>query len=84
MPAFFISVRFWLRLRRRLRDAPASRKNIFCDAGNFHRDGLLCGCRAGGQTNMRAFAFGLIFSVLALPCLAQTIRKSEPFILAPY
>ena len=33
---------------------------------------------------MRAFALGLIFSVLGLPCLAQTIRKSEPFILAPY
>jgi hypothetical protein len=34
--------------------------------------------------NMRAFALGLIFSALALPCLAQTIRKSEPFVLAPY
>ena len=33
---------------------------------------------------MRAFALGLIFSVAAVPCLAQTIRKSEPFILAPY
>jgi len=39
---------------------------------------------AGGQKNMRAFALGVIFSVVALPCLAQTIRKSEPFILAPY
>ena len=33
---------------------------------------------------MRAFALGLIFAAVALPCLAQTIRKSEPFILAPY
>ena len=33
---------------------------------------------------MRAFALGLIFSVATVPCLAQTIRKSEPFILAPY
>jgi len=38
----------------------------------------------GGQTNMRAFALGLIFSAVALPCLAQTILKSEPLILAPY
>ena len=33
---------------------------------------------------MRAFALGLIFSIAAVPCFAQTIRKSEPFILAPY
>ena len=35
-------------------------------------------------TNMRAFALGLIFSAAAVPCLAQTILKSEPLILAPY
>ena len=34
--------------------------------------------------NMRAFALGLIFSAAAFPCLAQTVLKSEPFILAPY
>ena len=33
---------------------------------------------------MRAFALGLIFSAAALPCLAQTVLKSEPLILAPY
>ena len=33
---------------------------------------------------MRAFALGAIFSAIALPCLAQTVLKSEPFILAPY
>ena len=33
---------------------------------------------------MRALALGLVFSAMALPCLAQTILKSEPFILAPY
>ena len=35
---------------------------------------------------MRAFALGLIFSAVAvaLPCLAQTVLKSEPLILAPY
>jgi hypothetical protein len=38
----------------------------------------------GGQTNMRAFALGLIFAAVALPCLAQTVLKSEPLILAPY
>ena len=33
---------------------------------------------------MRAFALGLIFSAVSLPCLAQTVLKSEPLILAPY
>ena len=33
---------------------------------------------------MRAFALGLIFSAAAWPCLAQTVLKSEPLILAPY
>jgi hypothetical protein len=35
-------------------------------------------------TNMRAVALGLIFSAVAWPCFAQTVLKSEPFILAPY
>ena len=38
----------------------------------------------GGQTNMRAVALGLIFSAIAAPCLAQTVLKSEPLVLAPY
>ena len=33
---------------------------------------------------MRAFALGLIVSAAASPCLAQTVLKSEPLILAPY
>ena len=33
---------------------------------------------------MRAFALGLVFSAVAVPCLAQTVLKSEPLILAPY
>ena len=33
---------------------------------------------------MRASALGLILSTIALPCAAQTVLKSEPFILAPY
>ena len=33
---------------------------------------------------MRTFALGLIFSAAALPCLAQTVLKSEPLVLAPY
>ena len=35
-------------------------------------------------TNMRVFALGLIFSAAAFPCLAQTVLKTEPLILAPY
>jgi hypothetical protein len=33
---------------------------------------------------MRAFALGLVFSAAAFPCLAQTVLKSEPLIMAPY
>ena len=33
---------------------------------------------------MRAIALGLILSAVALPCLAQTVLKSEPLYLAPY
>ena len=33
---------------------------------------------------MRAFALGLVFSVVSVPCLAQTVLKSEPLILSPY
>ena len=33
---------------------------------------------------MRALALGLIFCAVALPCLAQTVLKSEPLMLAPY
>jgi hypothetical protein len=33
---------------------------------------------------MRALALGLILSAVALPCLAQTVLKSEPLALAPY
>jgi hypothetical protein len=33
---------------------------------------------------MRALLLGVSFSALALPCLAQTVLKSEPLWLAPY
>ena len=33
---------------------------------------------------MRALLLGVTFSAFALPCLGQTILKSEPFVLAPY
>jgi hypothetical protein len=38
----------------------------------------------GGQTNMRVFALGLSLSAFSVPCLAQTVLKSEPLVLAPY
>jgi hypothetical protein len=34
--------------------------------------------------NMRALLLGLILSAFALPCLARTVLKSEPLVLAPY
>ena len=33
---------------------------------------------------MRAFVLGMIFYAASLPCLAQTVLKSEPLFLAPY
>jgi hypothetical protein len=33
---------------------------------------------------MRAVVLGVILSAVALPCLAQTILKTEPLSLAPY
>jgi len=41
----------------------------------------LAGC---WTTNMRALLLGLSLSAAALPCLAQTVLKSEPLVLAPY
>jgi hypothetical protein len=38
----------------------------------------------GGKQKMRAFLLVLIVSASTLPCLAQTVLKSEPLVLAPY
>ncbi len=38
----------------------------------------------GGKQKMRAFILVLIVSASTLPCLAQTVLKSEPLVLAPY
>ncbi len=35
-------------------------------------------------TNMRTLSLALLFSATAFPCLAQTVLKSEPLLLAPY
>jgi hypothetical protein len=35
-------------------------------------------------TNMRVLTLALVFSAIAVPCLAQTVLKSEPLMLAPY
>ena len=33
---------------------------------------------------MRVFILALVFCAMALPCVAQTVLKSEPLLLAPY
>ncbi|MDB5638842.1 MAG: hypothetical protein JWP51_3750 [Bradyrhizobium sp.] len=33
---------------------------------------------------MRTLLLAMIFSAVTLPCLAQTILKTEPLVLAPY
>ena len=35
-------------------------------------------------TNMRVFLLGRALSAVSAPCLAQTVLKSEPLVLAPY
>jgi hypothetical protein len=60
-----------------------AQKNFALHA-TFRHDPILWFRPAGGTTNMRAFALGLIFSAAAFPCFAQTVLKSEPLILAPY
>jgi len=42
------------------------------------------GCAGWWTTNMRALTLSLAFSAIAAPCLAQTVLKSEPLLLAPY
>ncbi|WP_244608345.1 hypothetical protein [Bradyrhizobium algeriense] len=59
-------------------------EKIFALHATFRHDPILWFRPAGGTTNMRAFALGLIFSAAAFPCLAQTVLKSEPLMLAPY
>jgi hypothetical protein len=34
--------------------------------------------------DMRVLTLALVFSAMAWPCLAQTVLKSEPLLLAPY
>jgi hypothetical protein len=60
------------------------REKNFALHATFRHDPILWFRPAGGTTNMRAFALGLIFSAAAFPCLAQTVLKSEPLMLAPY
>src|ERR1700752_5013696 len=38
----------------------------------------------GGTADMQIPFLALIFGAIASPCLAQTILKSEPLLLAPY
>jgi hypothetical protein len=35
-------------------------------------------------TDMRVLMLALVFSAMTSPCLAQTVLKSEPLLLAPY
>jgi len=44
----------------------------------------MIGMPVAGKPNMRALSLGLSLTVLASPCLAQTVLKSEPLLMAPY
>jgi hypothetical protein len=43
-----------------------------------------CGLAGWWTTNMRILTLALIFLATTVPCLAQTVLKSEPLWLAPY
>jgi hypothetical protein len=62
---------------------PTSPKIISAAPATFVTIGYY-GSAGWWTTNMRVFALGLIFSAVSLPCLAQTVLKSQPLILAPY
>jgi hypothetical protein len=49
----------------------------------LHRSAIVA-LPVGGQTDMRVLPLALVFSAIVSPCLAQTILKSEPLLLAPY
>jgi hypothetical protein len=60
-----------------------ARKNIFAvvklspDMSYY----VAAGC---WTSHMRIFALALVFCATALPCLGQTVLRSEPLMLAPY
>ncbi|WP_157088368.1 hypothetical protein [Bradyrhizobium jicamae] len=75
---------FGERRGERVSTAFGGREKNFALHATFRHDPILWFRPAGGTTNMRAFALGLIISAAVSPCLAQTVLKSEPLILAPY
>ena len=49
----------------------------------LHRSAIVA-LPVSGQIDMRVLPLALVFSAIVSPCLAQTILKSEPLLLAPY
>jgi hypothetical protein len=62
---------------------PASQKFILPPAELGRAIGYY-GFAGRWTTNMRALLLGMGLAAVALPCLAQTVLKSEPLVLAPY
>jgi hypothetical protein len=48
------------------------------------RTSVIVALPGGWTSHMRIVALALVFCAFALPCLAQTVLKSEPLLLAPY
>jgi hypothetical protein len=85
MPAFFCSDAGSAYASWALPGAFWVRQKIFRAARNFwSRCAIMISAGWVGHQKMRAFALGLIFSAAAFPCLAQTVLKSEPLMLAAY
>src|SRR5262249_19751543 len=62
----------------------AKAKIIFAVDGTRGWERVIMAMPGGGITNMRIFASMVACCLLAVPCSAQTILKSEPLVLAPY
>jgi hypothetical protein len=51
---------------------------------NFRVNSVIMVLPACWTAHMRVFTLALAFCAIASPCLAQTVLKSEPLMLAPY
>jgi hypothetical protein len=64
--------------------AKSASENFFPVSRNFCARSAIIVLPVFWTAPMRVFTLALAFCAIALPCLAQTVLKSEPLMLAPY
>jgi hypothetical protein len=62
----------------------SANENFFPMSRNFRVKSVIIVLPACWTAHMRVFTLALAFCAIASPCLAQTVLKSEPLLLAPY